>query len=61
MENKLNGYICFYKGKRYEIYSFSKFNAQTQMSKQLGIKKAWEIDVILAELDSKPVIHIAVD
>jgi hypothetical protein len=53
-----NGYICFHKNKQYEIYAGSTFEAQKKCAAQNHIKKGYEISVILAEKDGKPVIHI---
>lgn len=58
MENKkLNGYVCFYKGKRYEIYAESSYAAQCMCAVNHNIKKRHEITVVLAEKDGKEVTH----
>lgn len=54
----MNGYICFHKGKKYEIYAESTFEAQKKCASENKIKKAYEITVILAEKDGNPVTHI---
>ena len=55
----LNGYVGFYKGKRYETYADTSYHAQQQIAKEHGIKTkdAWQITVILAEKEGQPVIH----
>jgi hypothetical protein len=53
----MNGYICFYKGKRYEIHAESSYAAQQKCAAEHKIKKAHEITVVLAEKDDQPVIH----
>lgn len=57
MENKLNGYVCFYKGNRYEIYAESSFAAQCMCAANHNIKKRYDITVILAEKNGKAVTH----
>jgi hypothetical protein len=57
METKLNGYICFHKGKRYEIYAESSFAAQCMCAVNHNIKKRSEINVVLAEKNGKPVVY----
>jgi hypothetical protein len=56
-EDGQNGYICFHKGKRYEIYANSTFEAQKRCAEQNKIKKRHEITVVLAEKNGKPVTH----
>ena len=53
----MNGYICFYKGKRLEVWADRSFDAQQQAAKHFKAKKAHEVAVMLAEKDSKPVVH----
>jgi len=62
-ENKegLNGYVCFYRGKRIEVYSDSIYHAQLEAAKQFKAKKSYEVNVALAELHGEPVVHVAVD
>ena len=58
-EKGQNGYICLHKGKKYEIYAESTFEAQKKCAQQNNIKKAYEISVHLAEKNGKPVTHVA--
>jgi hypothetical protein len=53
----MNGYICLYKGKRFEIYADSTFEAQTKCSIDNNIKKRSDISVMLAEKDGVQVTH----
>ena len=53
----MNGYICFHKGKKYEVYAETLYKAQLKCAAEHGIKKTWEIRVVLAEKDGQPVIH----
>ncbi len=63
----MNGYVCFWKGKRVEVHAETTYQAQTKardmFQAQAGRKKvkAHEVNVVLAEKDGKPVTHTAVD
>lgn len=59
MEEKLNGYVCFHKGRRFEVYSDTTYNAQQLCAKINKIKKPSEITVMLAERNGKTVEHTA--
>jgi hypothetical protein len=56
---KLNGYIGFYRGRRFEVHAENTYKAQCLIAEQNRIKKSHEITVILAEKDGKPVEHKA--
>lgn len=53
----MNGYVCFYRNQRYEVYAETSFKAQQLAAKHFKAKKSWEVTVMLAELANKPVIH----
>lgn len=53
----MNGYIGFYKGRRFEIMSDSTYHAQQTIAKANRIKKAYEITIVLAEKDGEQVTH----
>lgn len=53
----MNGYVAFYRGKRIEVYAESKYAAQLAAAKQFGAKKSYEVSVVLAEKDGKPVVN----
>ena len=53
-----NGYICLHKGKKYEVYADSTYEAQKKCAQQNSIKKSYEISVYLAEQSGQPVIHV---
>lgn len=53
------GYVCFYRGKRYEVYADSAYAAQTAAAAHFKARKAYEVTVILAEKDGVPVVHVA--
>lgn len=53
----MNGYVCFYRGKRIEVYANTSFEAQEKAAKIFKAKKTYEITVVLAEKNGNPVIH----
>lgn len=61
MEQVLNGYIAFHKGKRAEVRAATIREAQEQAAKVLGAKKVWQVAIGLAEVGSKPYVQVAVD
>jgi len=59
MDTILNGYICIdKKGKKYEIYAESTYEAQKKCAAENHIKKAYEISVYLCEKNGTPVTQI---
>ena len=54
----MNGYICYYKEKRFEIYAGSTFEAQKKCAIDNNIKKSYDISVTLSEKDGVQVTHI---
>ena len=59
MSEKLNGYVCFHKGRRFEVYAKTSLDAQQLCAKINKIKKAHEITVVLAEKNGEVVEHTA--
>jgi hypothetical protein len=60
--NGLNGYVCFYKGKRLEVFAETIYKAECEAAKQLGVKpkNQYQISVNLCErADGTEVIHSA--
>lgn len=53
----MNGYIGFYKGKRYEVEAETSFQAQCKIADKHRIKKRYEITMVLAEKDGEQVVH----
>jgi hypothetical protein len=53
----MNGYKAFYKGKELDIYANSSYEAQKKAAAQFKTKKAYEVTVILCEVENKQVIH----
>ena len=48
----MNGYICFFNGKRIEVYAETTAQAQAKAAAMLKVKtKTWRISVNLAETD----------
>jgi len=54
----MNGYICLCKGKQYEIYADSTYEAQKKCAAENKIKKRYEISVYLAEKNGEQVTHV---
>jgi hypothetical protein len=59
----LNGYVCFYKGKRIEVRAASSYAAQNEARDMLRVptSKQYLISVVLAEKDGTEVTHIATE
>ena len=59
------GYICMYKGKRFEVYTDKgSYQAQLLAATHFGVKahKSWQIYTTLCERpNGEAVIHTAVD
>ena len=53
----MNGYICFYKGRRVEVQAEASYAAQKVAAKQLRVspRKSYEVTVVLAEKGGEPV------
>jgi hypothetical protein len=56
----MNGYIAIYKGKRVEVYADSLLAARTKAAEMLKVKPAkhYQIAIMLAEKNGKPVTHL---
>ena len=53
----MNGYICFYKGKKIEIMANTSYEAQQKSAKEFKAKKSYEVTVMLAEINGKQYTH----
>lgn len=53
----MNGYVCFWRGKKAEVYAETSFEAQKKAAEIFKAKKTYEISVVLAEKNGNPVIH----
>lgn len=61
-DDKLYGYMCFYKGEKYPIFAKTTLEAQTLCAKMIHVKKQYQIAVVLVEDDDgKPVLYSPVD
>ena len=57
----MNGYVCFYKGKRVEVYADSSYAAQQKAAALLKAKRSYEVTVVLAEKNGEMVVHSTVE
>jgi len=53
----LNGYICFYKSKRTEVYASTLLEARDKAAAFFKARKPYEVTAMLAEKAGTPVIH----
>ena len=53
----MNGYICFYRGKRTEVYAATSYAAQLAAAAKFKARRASDVTVMLAELKGAPVTH----
>lgn len=53
----MNGYICFYKSKKIEVYASTLLEARDKAAVAFKAKRAWEVTPYLAEKNGDPVIH----
>lgn len=44
-------YVAFYKGKKLEVKATSSFEAQQLAAKQFRAKKAYDVTVVLADVE----------
>ena len=55
----MNGYVCFYKGKKFEVAADTTYSAQIICAQEHNIKDKdrHKITVVLAEKNGKQVTH----
>jgi len=53
----MNGYIAIYKCKKIEVLADSIYQAQQKAQSIFKCKKGYDINIMLAEVDHKQVIH----
>ena len=56
------GYVCFYNGKRKEVYAYSQYAAQRIAAELFGVKPkfSYKVSVTLCErADGSEVVHTA--
>lgn len=54
----MNGYICFYVGKRVEVNAETSYKAQLAAAAIFKARKPYEVTVVLAEKDDQQVVHM---
>jgi len=54
----MNGYIAFYKGRRIEVTAETSYQAQQIAAAKFRAKHSYDVTVVLAEKDGKPVTHV---
>lgn len=57
----MNGYVCFWRGKRIEVFASTLLEARDKAAKIFKAKKAYDVTAVLAVKDGQPVVHTAVD
>ncbi len=55
----MNGYICFWKGKRVEVQANTSYEAQTLAALRFKAKRPYKVTVMLAEKAGEQVTHTA--
>jgi hypothetical protein len=45
----LNGYVCFYRGRRLEVRAATSLSARDEAAKLFKARKAFEVTAVLAE------------
>lgn len=53
----LNGYVCFFRNRRTEVYASTSYEAQTKAAAFFKARKQYEVSVHLAEKAGAPVTH----
>lgn len=53
-----NGYICFYRGQRKDVFADTSYEAQQIAAGLFKAKKSYDVNVMLAEKGGKPVAHV---
>jgi len=56
----MNGYKAFYKSKSIEIFADSSYQAQLKAAAIFKVKKAYEVTVMLCEVNGEQIIHNAI-
>lgn len=53
----MNGYICFFNGRRVEVYAATSYEAQKKAAQEMRVKpnKQYQITVCLAEREGQSV------
>ncbi len=54
---EMYGYVCFCKGRRYEVQATTSYDAQKKAAVFFRVTKPHMITVVLAEKAGAPVVH----
>lgn len=54
---ELNGYVCFWRGKRVEVRAGTSLEARNKAATLFKARKGYEVTVVLAERGTVPVAH----
>jgi hypothetical protein len=59
----MNGYVCFYNGKRFECHAETLYGAKKLAVAHWRVpaKKVGLVAVMLAEKNGEPVVHVPLD
>lgn len=51
----MNGYICFYKEKKLEVYAETSYKAQLKAASLFKAKHSYDVSVVLCEVEDEQV------
>jgi hypothetical protein len=57
LEKNMNKYITFYRKQQLEVEAETSFEAQVKAAKIFKAKKNYQVTVVLAETNDKPITH----
>jgi hypothetical protein len=57
----MNTYQAFYKGKKIEVQAESQYGAQKIAAEKFGVKKVWDVAIVLVAVQGREIVHVAVD
>jgi hypothetical protein len=53
----LNGYVCFFRNRRTEVYASTLLEARDKAAAFFKAKKSYEVTAVLSEKNQVPVSH----
>ena len=53
----MNGYICFYKGRKMEVRAETTLAAQREAAMRFNARRTYDVTAVLAETDAGAVTH----
>lgn len=53
----MNGYVCFYRGRKMEIQAATAYDAQQKAARAFSAKRGYQVAVVLAEKAGEQVAH----